>query len=75
VICMIKSDRGLRPSRLLLGSRIHSVDCPARKLELTLGLMGDGSTVDRHDRLFPEEGCGGLSPWLSLMLLALGESH
>jgi hypothetical protein len=35
--------------------------------------MGDGSTVDRHDRLLPREGCGRFSPRASLGLLALGE--
>jgi hypothetical protein len=36
--------------------------------------MGDGSTVDRHDRFFLGEGCIDLSPWVPLRLLALGEA-
>jgi hypothetical protein len=36
--------------------------------------MGDGSTVDRHDRFVLGEGCIDLSPWVPLRLLALGEA-
>jgi hypothetical protein len=74
VIRQIKIDRGFGPSQVLWGSRTHSVDCPAHKLELTQGLMGDGSTMDRHDLLFPGKGCGGPFLQVSLRLLALRES-
>jgi hypothetical protein len=36
--------------------------------------MADRSTIDRHDYLIPGEGHSGLSPWVTLRLLALGES-
>jgi hypothetical protein len=62
VIHLIKTDQGFGPSQELRGSRTHSVDCLTSKLELTSGLMGDGSAIDQHDHLFPREGCGGLSP-------------
>jgi hypothetical protein len=74
VICLIKSDRGFRPSKVLWGCRTHSIDHPARKLELTPRLMGNGPAVDRHHYLFPGEGCGALSPQVSFRLLSLGES-
>jgi hypothetical protein len=73
VIRPIKCDQGLRPSKVLWGSGTHSVDLLAHKLELTPGLVGDGSTVDRHDHLLPREVCHILSPRASLKLLALGE--
>jgi hypothetical protein len=43
-------------------------------LELTPGFVRDGFAVDRHDHLFPREGGCGLSPQVSLRLLAFGES-
>jgi hypothetical protein len=39
-----------------------------------MGLMRDRSAIDRHDRLFHEEGCGGLSPRFPLGFLSVGES-
>jgi hypothetical protein len=61
VICLIESDQGLELSEVFWDSWTHRVDCLAHKLELTSGLVGDGSTVNRHDRFFLGDG-GGLSP-------------
>jgi hypothetical protein len=74
MICPIKINRGLGPSKVLLDSRTYSVDFPAHKLELTPGLVGDGSAIYRHDHLLPEKGCRDMSPRASFGLLALGES-
>jgi hypothetical protein len=73
VIHPIKSDQGLRQLKVRWGSWIHSIDFLARKLELTLGLVGDGFAVDQHDRLFLRERWQDISACVSLMLLALGE--
>jgi hypothetical protein len=40
----------------------------------TSGLVGDGSAINRLDRLLPRKGCHALFTWVSLRLLALGES-
>jgi hypothetical protein len=70
----IKSDRGLRLAEVLWGSLTHDVDHPTRMFELMSGLKGDGSTINWHDRLLPEEWCISLSRWVALGLLALGDS-
>jgi hypothetical protein len=50
---LIQSGQGLEPSKVLLGSLTHNVDFWAHKFELMSKLVGDGSVVDRHDRLLP----------------------
>jgi hypothetical protein len=70
----IKSDRGLRPVKVLRGSQTHSINRPACKFELTSGLVGGRSTVDRHDCLFFWERGGRLSHRVSFEFLVLGES-
>jgi hypothetical protein len=74
MICTIKCDRGLRPAKVFWGGWTYDIDRLARKFKLMSGLMRDGPAVDQHDRLLPGEGHGDLSRWVTLGLLALGES-
>jgi hypothetical protein len=58
VVCLIKSDWGLGPAKILRGSRAHGVNRPSCKLELMTKLVCGRPTVDRHDYLFfRERGC------------------
>jgi hypothetical protein len=73
VIHPIESDWGLKPVKVVQGSWGYGVDRPARKIELTMGLVGSRPTVDRHDRLFFGERCDDFSRSVAFGPLALGE--
>jgi hypothetical protein len=74
MICLIKSDQGITPSKVCRGGRTHRIDFPTHKIELMRGLMGDGPIVDGCDYPFSEEGCQVLPTQVSFGLLALGVS-
>jgi hypothetical protein len=46
VVCLVKSDQGLRPAQVLQECYAYSDDCSASKLELAPQLMGGWPTVN-----------------------------